>query len=276
MHAKREISPAFAALLAAAIAVCALAGCSPAQTADGVYEAEVETDSSMVHVVYATVEVSDGEMEATMALHGEGFSRLYLGSSEEAETASDADIYEYYLDDDGWYTFTFPLEAVDEEVDVALFGHRRDRWYDHTLVFTLGEETEDAGAGSEGEGSEGAGDASFEENSLDASDLEDGSYTVEVELDGGTGRAGVGSPMELSVEDGDVVGTIIWSSSNYDLMTVEGEDYEPVTTEGGSTFEIPVESLEEDLEFSAETTAMSEPHTIDYTLSFDLSTLRAA
>ena len=67
--------------------------------------------------------------------------------------------------------------------------------------------------------------------------------------------------------------TVVWSSSNYDLMVVDGVEYKPVNTEGNSTFEIPVTSIDEDLPLQAETTAMSEPHMIDYTLHFDSSTL---
>ena len=54
-------------------------------------------------------------------------------------------------------------------------------------------------------------------------------------------------------------------------MTVNGVDYTPVNDGGNSTFEIPV-TLDEDIAVSAETVAMSTPHTIDYTLHFDSST----
>lgn len=56
-------------------------------------------------------------------------------------------------------------------------------------------------------------------------------------------------------------------------MTVDGVDYAPVNDGGNSTFEIPV-TLDEDIAVSAETVAMSTPHTIDYTLHFDSSTMK--
>ncbi|MFR6378865.1 MAG: hypothetical protein ACLUNZ_02580 [Evtepia sp.] len=37
--------------------------------------------------------------------------------------------------------------------------------------------------------------------------------------------------------------TIEWSSSNYDYMKVDDVQYDPVNTEGNSTFEIPVQRL---------------------------------
>lgn len=104
--------------------------------------------------------------------------------------------------------------------------------------------------------------------------LNPGSYEAAVTLSGGSGRASVESPAELTVaEDGSMTATIVWSSPNYDQMVVEGEQYLPTTTDPTSTFEIPVAALDEDLPVQAETTAMSEPHMIDYTLHFDSSTL---
>lgn len=104
----------------------------------------------------------------------------------------------------------------------------------------------------------------------------DGPYTLEVTLTGGSGRATVESPAELTVKDGAMTAVIIWSSPHYDFMLVDGTYYYPVNTKGNSTFEIPVSALDEDIAISAETTAMSEPHVIDYTLRFDSSTLKAA
>lgn len=98
-------------------------------------------------------------------------------------------------------------------------------------------------------------------------------YTVSVSLSGGSGRASIASPTTI-VKDGDTyTATITWSSSNYDKMTVDGVDYAPVNDGGNSTFEIPV-TLDEDIAVSAETVAMSTPHTIDYTLHFDSSTMK--
>jgi type 1 fimbria pilin len=108
-----------------------------------------------------------------------------------------------------------------------------------------------------------------------ADSLNDGTYTIEVTLSGGSGRATVESPCELTISGGEMTAIIIWSSSNYDLMTVDDINYYPINEEGNSTFEIPVANLDEDLSISAETVAMSEPHMIDYTLNFDSSTLSA-
>ena len=107
-----------------------------------------------------------------------------------------------------------------------------------------------------------------------AGSLADGTYSIAVALQGGTGKATVESPATLKVSDSKMVATIVWSSKNYDLMVVDGTQYKPVSSSGNSTFEIPVPALDADLPVQAETTAMSEPHMIDYTLRFDSSTLK--
>ena len=98
--------------------------------------------------------------------------------------------------------------------------------------------------------------------------LADGCYTADVTLAGGSGRASVASPAKLTVADGAVTAKIVWSSSNYDYMLVDGVRYEPVTLDGGSVFEIPVAGFDWDLPVTADTVAMSQPHEISYTLRF--------
>ena len=96
----------------------------------------------------------------------------------------------------------------------------------------------------------------------------DGAYTAAVVLEGGSGRATVESPAALTVAEGKMTATIVWSSPNYDYMIVDGEKYLPTNTEGNSTFEIPVSALGTPLSVVADTVAMSTPHEIEYTLTF--------
>lgn len=97
---------------------------------------------------------------------------------------------------------------------------------------------------------------------------EDGTYQMEVELFGGSGRASVTSPAKVEIKDGKAVATLEWSSPNYDYMVVNGEKYLPVNTEGNSVFRIPVEAFDRDITVIADTVAMSTPHEIEYTLNF--------
>ena len=115
-----------------------------------------------------------------------------------------------------------------------------------------------------------------EETAPAADSLKDGTYTVAVTLSGGSGRASVISPAALRVENGVAYATLIWSSSNYDYMKVNGEKYLPLSMEGGSVFEIPVAGFDCDLPVVADTIAMSTPHEIEYTLRFDSATIQSA
>ena len=63
-------------------------------------------------------------------------------------------------------------------------------------------------------------------------------------------------------------------SPNYDYMKVEKEKYEPVNTEGNSAFEIPVTVFDYKQKVIADTIAMSTPHEIEYTLTFDSESIK--
>ena len=129
----RTLVAALLCCLAIVLAACA----QPIQTgpANGTYEIEVETDSSMFRSEACVLTVEDGTYAAALSLPGEGFSKLYFGSAEDAPDAPTDEVYEYYLNDDGKYTFDIPVEALDEELPIAAFGQRRDTWYDHTITF---------------------------------------------------------------------------------------------------------------------------------------------
>ena len=107
-------------------------------------------------------------------------------------------------------------------------------------------------------------------------DLPDGEYEIEVQLTGGSGRASVTSPAILQVQDEKAVIEIEWSSPNYDYMTMDGETYLPVNTEGNSVFELPVTAFDKEVPVTADTTAMSVPHEIEYTILLDSASIANA
>ena len=147
--------------------------------------------------------------------------------------------------------FDIPVPALDEEFDVAIIG-TKGKWYDHKVSVTNAVLKEDDAA-------------------APAETLADGTYTIAVTLEGGSGKANIQSPCTLTVADGKMTATIVWSSSHYDYMLVDGERCDVLSTENGSTFEIPVAALDTPLAVVGDTTAMSTPHEIDYTLTFDAS-----
>lgn len=237
---------------------------------DGTYTAEFDTDSSMFHVNEANegkgvLTVKDGEMTIHISLSGKGFLNLFMGTSEDAkkdgaellEPTTDTVTYKDGTSEEV-YGFDIPVPAIDEEFTVAAIG-KKGKWYDHKV--SVKNPVKDEGAQA-GEG---------EKVTAEELGLEDGEYTADVTLEGGSGRATVDSPANLVVKDGEVTATIVWSSPNYDYMLVGGEKYEPVNTEGNSTFEIPVDGFDYPMEVVADTVAMSEPHEIEYTLTFNLN-----
>ena len=62
-------------------------------------------------------------------------------------------------------------------------------------------------------------------------DKDDGEYSIEVELEGGSGKASVTSPTLITVKNKAATARIQWSSSNYDYMIVDGEKYLPTNEE---------------------------------------------
>ena len=238
---------------------------SAAETAalpDGVYTAEFDTDSSMFHANEAcdgkgTLTVENGQMTFHVSLASTHIVNLYLGKASDAAD-HEADWLQPTTDtvtySDGTseevYGFDIPVTAVDTDFDLAILG-TKGKWYDH--VVSVRNAVQQAGTAAPA----------------------DGTYTCEVTLEGGSGRATVESPAALTVADGKMTATIVWSSPNYDYMIVDGEKYLPTNTEGNSTFEIPVSALDTALDVTADTVAMSTPHEIEYTLTFDSASLKA-
>ena len=105
--------------------------------------------------------------------------------------------------------------------------------------------------------------------------LEDGTYIADGTLEGGSGRATISSPVELTVKDGQMTARIEFSSPYYDYMIVDGEKYEPENTEGNSQFTIPMAGFDVGVPVTADTVAMSEPHEIDYEIVLDSATLKS-
>ena len=276
----------FSCVVAASLALSLLAGCGASSTAssvasgaasseaassvassavetaalpDGVYTADFDTDSSMFHANEAcngkgTLTVENGKMTFHVSLASTHIVNLYLGKAADAaanasdwlQPTTDTVTYSDGTSDEV-YGFDIPVEALDEDFQLAILG-TKGKWYDHTVRVA------------------NAQPAAAEAPA-------DGTYTCDVTLEGGSGRATVESPAALTVADGRMTATIVWSSPNYDYMLVDGEKYLPTNTEGNSTFEIPVTALDTPLDVVGDTVAMSTPHEIEYTLTFASASL---
>ncbi|MCR4940543.1 MAG: hypothetical protein K5930_10630 [Treponemataceae bacterium] len=106
---------------------------------------------------------------------------------------------------------------------------------------------------------------------VDGKKLADGTYSVDVTFEGGSGKAKILSPAVLTVKDGEAVVTVTWSSKNYDYMIVDGEKYLNLTPGKSSSFSFPIKELGKVMDVIGNSVAMSKPHEIDYKLTFTLS-----
>ena len=117
------------------------AGADKAKTlADGQYDVDVSTDSSMFHLNetcggQGVLSVVDGDM-----------SVLFAGTAEDAQKDG-AELIEPTLDQveysDGYkeevYGFDIPVPALDEEFSVAILGSKGN-WYNHKVIVSSPEQ----------------------------------------------------------------------------------------------------------------------------------------
>lgn len=230
------------------------------QVKDGVYDITVDSSSSMFQIVSCELTVENGSMTAQMTMGGTGYLYVYMGTGEQAANADESEYIPFDEDAAGAHTYTVPVEALDAGVPCAAFSKNKEKWYDRTLVFRADSLPTDA----------------FAEGVVTTAEdlsLADGAYQVDVTLEGGSGRASVESPAQMTVENGKVTATIVWSSSNYDYMKVDGVRYDAVIENDRSVFTIPVTCFDWKMAVVADTIAMSQPHEIDYALRFDSASI---
>ena len=120
---------------------------------DGVYTAKFDTDSSMFHVNEADegrgiLTVENGKMTIHISLGSKKIVNLFFGTADDAKKDG-ADILEPTTDtvkySDGTteevYGFDVPVEALDEEFDLAILGTKGE-WYDHKVSVSDPQETD--------------------------------------------------------------------------------------------------------------------------------------
>ena len=234
------------------------------QLENGSWPIEVDTDTSMFRVADAILMVDNGTMTAKLTRGGKGYEKLYMGTAEEAAAAADADCAFYEENADGSFAYTVAVPVLNAEVDCAAWSIRKEKWYGHKIVFE---------ADTLPEGAVKKLSAAWTEEAPAAVDKKDGTYTVNVTLTGGTGKASVTSPAKVTVQGNTATAEIAWSSPNYDYMVAGGQKYLPVNSEGNSVFSIPITAFDAPVTVLADTTAMSVPHEIEYQLVFDSASL---
>ena len=118
---------------------------SGAPIADGMYQADFNTDSSMFHVNETKdgkgiLIVSDGKMTIHVVMPSKNTVNLFCGTAEDAQKEG-AELLEPLTEEvtysDGTSeevnTFDIPVPYLDKEFDVALVG-TKGKWYDHKVI----------------------------------------------------------------------------------------------------------------------------------------------
>ena len=121
---------------------------------DGVYIVDFNTDSSMFHTNEACegkgqLTVEDGKMTLHITLVSENIVNLFPGVAEDAQK-DDAELLQPTTDtvtykdglSDEVYGFDVPVEALDQDFDLAIIG-TKGKWYDHTVSVSNPEEMND-------------------------------------------------------------------------------------------------------------------------------------
>ena len=106
-----------------------------ATVANGIYSMDVTSSSSMFKVVDCILTAKDGKMSAVLTLSGTGYGYLYMGTKEEAASADQSSWIPYQVNEEGKYTYTVPVEALDKEIAVAAYSIKKGIWYDRALTF---------------------------------------------------------------------------------------------------------------------------------------------
>lgn len=269
--------------------------------ADGTYTIPAETDQRMFYIVSdegsgrtAVLTVKDGQMTAAFSLTGTGYDKAYMGKVEDV-TDADASQISGYTVQNGYYTYTVSVSALDRKLEIAMHAVKSGKWFQHTIIFYSSKEAKeriekeqnqnqeqkpdsdkntnnsgngksDSDSNKNKENKNNSGNKTSDKNNTKTqSDLTDGTYTPgQFSWSGGSGRLAYIACDKITVKKGKAYATIRFSSSSYDKVQAGGSTYAN-TGSAESTFTIPV-TLNANNTISARTVAMSAPHWVEYTI----------
>jgi hypothetical protein len=226
---------------------------------DGTYGIEAESDSSCFVIAMCNLSVQDGKMMTALTVKGNDYLYAFMGTPENAVTDEKNRIKA--VTGNGTETFLVPIEALDMDIPCAVLKEDNKQWETVTLRFVSASLPAEALKNDNQKRISGLG-------------LSDGEYMIGTKLSGGSGKASVASPAVLTISDGKASVKVEFSSPYFDYVLLNGEKYLPVSSTGNSVFEIPVDSLDYEMPITADTTAMSKSHEIQYTICFNSSTIQ--
>lgn len=260
----------------------------------GTYSVSVDTGAPMFKVVDCKIVVNKKTLKAVVTLSGTGYEYLYQGTAKEAEAAGTKQWSKYKVNANGQYQYVISLPYDDfvtgKTIAVSSYSPKTETWYDRTLQFdleslavvsastkvdgslpTTGNENANNNNNSNSNGEENKDNTLTDKeindklNKVDKdTTVKDGTYVPEFGFTGGSGRATI-TCSKVVVKNGKATATITFSSPNFTWVKSLGEKVYNQNKGGNSTFVIPI-NLNSKTTISAETTAMSQPYTVDYIL----------
>lgn len=277
---------------------------NPGGRQNGTYSISVNSSASMFRVVSCSLRMKDGVMTATLTLSGTGYDYLYLGKASGASTGkgvkfvTDASgnytytipvsaldtpisVAAHSIRTDSWYDRELTFQSDTLQLVAADTGTEGD-----TTGNTSGT-TENQGSGTtestnknnsnsdknnnnkNNKNDKNKGELSEEDikdlkNNTTSGTVKDGTYTPSFGFTGGSGKTNI-TCNKVVVKNGKATATIVFSSSSYTWVKVNGTKYDNENKGGNSTFTIPVK-LNGSTTITAQTTAMSAAHEIEYVL----------
>ena len=269
---------------------------------NGIYKVNnVTSSSSMFNVVDCKLTSKNGKMSAVLTLSGTGYGYLYMGTKEEAAKADSSSWIPFVTDNNGKYTYTVPVEALDKGINVAAYSTKNKIWYDRILTFksetvkkisdidsgnggtggnsgTTGGNTNPSG-GTGGSGSvlkpndgKAENESKYEADTSGATGrvnssttLADGVYTPDrFTWSGGTGKVKIYCN-KITIKNGQAYATLVFDSDHYQYVKANGNTYYTSKSGGTATVTIPV-ALNQNNKILGMTDKMSVAHEIEYTI----------
>lgn len=202
---------------------------------DGVYSAVAQSDSNLFPIMDCTLSVLDGNMTAFLTVESTKYESIFLGTAEEAMKAAESEKRAACAGDDASRVYAMPVAVLDREIPIATWSDKASKWYERTL-------------------------------SIDSASLAPASdaHVPSFAFVGGSGRVTMTCPVLFPAGEG-TIAALVFSSANYTYAEVDGVRFYNENAGGDSTFFIPV-NLDGATQIQAETTAMGDPHVVDYTV----------
>ena len=255
---------------------------------------KIVKNAAMFKVVSASLEGSGNNKKLRIALSGQGYQYLYKGSKEDAAVSKASERIKGKKNANGKWEFVIPVTSKDGTFALAALSSSKNAWYDRTIILdqkkmTLSTESADpatsipvpdgedwrgdsgkekaAEAAKKKEQEAGYKDASNVGTSAvnNSTSLADGTYgpgDFSFSFSGGTGKVVIVCT-QVVVRGGQAYATIKFQKPNGRPSSVDTVRAAGGTYGGNNVFEIPVQ-LNVNNTVVARTTAMSQPHWVEY------------